>query len=134
MTDDVRRCGDCDNPYDACRCIEGPTDAGLIDEVVAHCAAHGSKGRPAMSADDGERWLPIPWAPDYEVSDCARVRTTRRRGNQRQTHHGGPRLVTVHGRWLHLYAYLPGQSDGKYRPRNVVRIMDAVFDAEDAQA
>jgi hypothetical protein len=55
-------------------------------------------------ADDAERWLPIPWAPDYEVS--------------------------ARGRGRHLYAYLPRKSDGKSRLQDVVRIMNAVFDGE----
>jgi hypothetical protein len=84
-----------------------------------------------MTDDTEERWLPIPWAPDYEVSDCAHVRTTRRPGNHRQPRLTEPRPITVRGRWRHLFAYLPRPSDGKYRPRNVVRIMDAVFDAEE---
>jgi hypothetical protein len=83
-----------------------------------------------MTDETEERWLPIPWAPDYEVSDCARVRTWRRPGNC-HPRLGEWRQVAVHGRWRHQYAYLPRPSDGKYRPRNVVRIMDAVFDAEE---
>jgi hypothetical protein len=83
-----------------------------------------------MSDETEERWLPIPWAPDYEVSDCANVRTTRRPGNHRQPRLTDPRQISVRGRGRHLYAYLPRKSDGKSRLQDVVRIMNAVFDGE----
>jgi hypothetical protein len=81
--------------------------------------------------DDAERWLPIPWAPDYEISDCANVRTTRRPGNHCQPRLTEPRLIaTTRVLRGQRYAYLPCP-DGKYRLRNVRKIMDAVFNAEE---
>jgi hypothetical protein len=79
--------------------------------------------------DDAERWLPIPWAPAYEVSDCANVRTMVPRGNRREPLAEPRTIATVRILSNEPYAYLPCP-DGKYRLRNVRRIMDAVFDGE----
>jgi hypothetical protein len=81
--------------------------------------------------DEEERWLPIPWAPDYEVSDCANVRTWLMRGNHRQPRLATPRPISLQvRRGRHIYAYIPRRSDGKFRLQDVVGIMNTLFDAE----